>query len=93
MTEQPTFAEGHEHSEECWQLYREWKRYHAVAMDMSGAFSRNDVLLAVRQRDLFERQLRALGCSGEALRRLERDAEIAEGGQPAIQGWRDAEDG
>jgi hypothetical protein len=33
---------------------------------------------------MFERQLRALGCSGEALRRAERDAEIAAHGRPTI---------
>ncbi|MBM3139194.1 MAG: hypothetical protein FJZ92_03015 [Chloroflexi bacterium] len=84
MAEQPRFADGHEHSEECALLYREWKRYHAVVQDMSGRFGRNAVLQAKRERDLFERQLRALGCSGEALRRIERDAEIREHGRPLL---------
>ena len=84
MAEEPTFAEGHEHSEECAQLYAEWKRYHAPVVDTLGRFSRGEVLNARRTRDMFERQLRAIGCSGEALRRLERDAEIAEHGHPTI---------
>lgn len=84
MAEQPTFDEGHEHSEECAELYREWKRYHSVVLDASGRFSRQDVLTARREREMFERQLRALGCSGEALRRIERDAEIAEHGRPLL---------
>lgn len=84
MAEVPTFAEGHEHTEECVQLYAEWKRYHAVVQDMAGRFSRQDVLSARRERDLFERQLRAIGCSGEALRRIERDREIAEHGRPLL---------
>ena len=84
MAEQPTFAEGHEHSEDCHALYREWKRYHAVVQDMSGAFTRNQVLEAIHTRDMFERQLRAFGCSGEAMRRIERDAEIAEHGRPLL---------
>jgi hypothetical protein len=84
MAEIPTFAEGHEHTEECAQLYAEWKRYHAVVQDMAGRFSRQDVLNARRERELFERQLRAIGCSGEALRRIERDREIAEHGRPLL---------
>ena len=84
MAEQPTFAPGHEHNEDCLALYREWKRYHAVVQDMSGAFTRNQVLEAIHTRDMFERQLRALGCSGEAMRRIERDAEIAEHGRPLL---------
>lgn len=84
MAEQARFAEGHEHSEECAQLYAEWKRYHAVVQDTTGRFDRSQLLLALRERDAFERQLRAIGCSGEALRRIERDAEIAEHGRPLL---------
>ena len=85
MADPPRFAEGHEHTEECARLYAEWRRYHAVVLDASGRFTRAEVLAAVREREMFERQLRALGCSGEALRRLERDAEIAESGRPTIE--------
>ena len=84
MAEQPSLAAGHEHTDECWALYAEWKRYHAVVVDMSGGFTRAQVLEARHTRDMFERQLRALGCSGEAIRRVERDAEIAEHGRPTI---------
>ena len=84
MAEQPTLAPGHEHSDECQSLYREWKRYHAVVQDMSGIFTRNQVLEAIHTRDMFERQMVAIGCSGEVLRRIERDAEIAEHGRPLL---------
>jgi hypothetical protein len=84
MAEQPRFAEGHEHTEECAELYREWRRYHAVVQDTSGRYSRQDLLNARREREMFERQLRSIGCSGEALRRIERDAEIAEHGRPLL---------
>lgn len=84
MPDEPTFAPGHEHTDECRAFYLEWKRYHAVVQDMTGAFSRNEVLEAIHTRDMFERQLRTLGCSGEALRRTERDAEIAEHGRPLL---------
>lgn len=84
MPEQPAFAPGHQHNDECRAFYIEWKRYHAVVQDMTGAFTRNQVLEARHTRDMFERQLRALGCSGEALRHIERDAEIAEYGHPLL---------
>ena len=84
MAEQPVFAEGHEHTEECARLYAEWKRYHAVVQDTSGRYDRQQVLAARREREMFERQLRAIGCSGEALRRIERDREIAEHGRPLL---------
>ncbi|MPZ99272.1 MAG: hypothetical protein GEU80_08010 [Dehalococcoidia bacterium] len=84
MAQQPTFAEGHEHTEDCARLYAEWKRYHVVVMDSRGQFPRDQRLLAHREREMLERQLRAIGCSGEALRRIERDAEIAEHGRSLI---------
>ncbi len=84
MAETPSFAPGHEHDEDCQALYREWRRYHAVVQDMTGAFTRNQVLEARHTRDMFERQLRSLGCSGEAIRRAERDIEIEEHGRPLL---------
>lgn len=84
MAEQPALAEGHEHAEDCRALYAEWRRYHAVVQDMTGVFTRNQIIEARHTRDMFERQLRALGCSGEAIRRLERDAEIEEHGRPLL---------
>ncbi len=84
MAEEPTFAAGHEHGEECLALYREWRRYHAFVVDMSGGFDRAELLAARHEREMFERQLRVLGCSGEALRRRERDAEITAHGRPTI---------
>ena len=84
MAEEPSVAPGHEHDDECSALYREWRRYHAVVVDMGGRFSRPELLAARREREMFERQLRARGCSGEALRREERDTEIAMHGRPTI---------
>ncbi len=84
MAEQPRFAEGHAHTEECMRLYAEWRRSHAVVLDPAGRYDRGQHLAAGREREMFERQLRALGCSGEALRRLERDAEIEEFGAPRL---------
>ena len=63
---------------------REWKRYHAVVQDTKGRFDRQQVLAARREREKYEQQLRLLGCSGAALRRVERDAEIAEHGRPLL---------
>ncbi len=84
MAELQAFAEGHEHTADCAVLYAEWKRHHAVLMDLHGRFSRQDVLAARREREKFEHQLRLLGCSGERLRRIERDQEIAEHGRPLL---------
>lgn len=84
MAEEATFAPGHQHGEECFVLYREWRRYHAVVVDTSSRFDRAEVLAARREREMFEGQLRARGCSGEALRRRERDVEIAAHGRPTI---------
>ncbi len=84
MAEAPRFAGGHEHSDDCARLYSEWKRHHAVMMDVHGRFTRQDVLAARREREKFEHQLRLVGCSGEALRRIERDREIAEHGHPLL---------
>ena len=84
MSPGPGFAEGHEHDEECDALYRDWRRYHAAVIDPAGRYSRREQLLARHERSRFERQLRALGCSGEARREVERDAEIAEHGHPTL---------
>ena len=84
MSEQPAFAPSHEHNDDCRAFYAEWKRYHAVVQDMTGAFTRNEVLEALHTRDMFERQLRALGCSGEALRRIERDLRLRRQKAPTL---------
>lgn len=81
---EPSFAPGHEHTEDCLSLYREWRRYHAVVQDMRGIFTRPQVLEAIHTRDMFDRQMQALGCSGEAMRREERDREIEEHGRPLL---------
>ena len=85
LAPEPAFAPGHEHAPECDALYAEWKRYHVAVIDVAGRFPRGQRLLAHRERERFERQLTAIGCSGEARRRVERDAEIAARGRPALQ--------
>ena len=84
LAPQPQFADGHEHDEECDAIYREWRRYHAAVIDPAGRYTRQQQLAARHERERFERQLRALGCSGEARRFEERDAEIAEHGHPTL---------
>jgi DNA relaxase NicK len=84
MPDRAPFAEGHEHDDECRRLYAEWRRYDAAVTDTSGRFTRDQALAAQRERDMFERQLRAVGCSGEGVRRMERDGEIAELGGPFL---------
>ena len=56
----------HDHDEECEALLREWSRYDAVASDASGRIDANTIGNARRERDMFARQLRAMGCSREA---------------------------
>ncbi len=84
MPQQPSFADGHEHSEECRALYSEWKRYHAVLLDTRGRFDRQQVLEARREREKYEHQLRLIGCSGDALRLIEHEREIGEHGRPLL---------
>lgn len=62
---------GHEHTQECAELYAAWLRYHRVAEDDSGRFSDDDRASAVRERDMFERQMRAVTCDPFTLLALE----------------------
>lgn len=55
----------HQHTEECLALFEAWRRYHAVAADDS--FAPADRQAAARERDMFGRQLGALGCDPLAL--------------------------
>ncbi|MDA0269489.1 MAG: hypothetical protein O2798_00715 [Chloroflexi bacterium] len=57
----------HAHDDECRALFREWQRYDLVADDTEGRFHPDDIAIAARQRAMFARQLRALGCSPEVL--------------------------
>ena len=56
----------HVHDEDCAALYREWLRYDHIVGDSSGRIDANTIESARRERDMFERQLRAIGCSSEA---------------------------
>ncbi len=57
----------HEHDDECRALFAEWHRYHAVAADEDGRFEAADRQTAAHQRDMFGRQLAAIGCDPWAL--------------------------
>lgn len=61
----------HLHTEECAELFAAWRRYHGVAEDTTGAFSLDERLSAARERDMFRRQLDALGCDPRALLALD----------------------
>ncbi len=58
---------AHGHTEDCRAYFQAWLRYHLVVSDESGRYSADATGNAVRERAMFERQLRALGCSPEAL--------------------------
>lgn len=58
---------AHQHTEDCHAYFQAWLRYHLVVSDVSGRYSADDTGNAVRERAMFERQLRAIGCSPEAL--------------------------
>ena len=82
MTREGAWA--HEHTEECAELYGAWRRYHGVAEDAQGVFTLDDRMAAARERDMFARQLRSLGCDPFVLFAIEADAEdAAEDDEPA----------
>ena len=66
-------SQAHEHTEACAELFGAWRRYHLVAEAADGGFTTDDRLAAARERDMFRRQLEALGCDPEALLALEED--------------------
>ncbi len=74
---------AHEHTDECRRLYAEWLRYDTAAGG-SGRFTAGQVQEALREREMFERQLHAVGCSSEAIRRDEGDRDVAEAGRPLL---------
>ncbi|MFA7248191.1 MAG: hypothetical protein WC273_00995 [Dehalococcoidia bacterium] len=77
-------AEAHEHTEECASLFREWLRYHLVVIDESGRLSPDERRAAVRERDMFRRQLDGLGCDPAAL--LAQEAALAGDEDPGSRG-------
>ncbi len=48
-------------------MFDVWRRYHWVAEDDAGRFSPEERGAAARERDMFRRQLDALGCDPVAL--------------------------
>ncbi|GMU41269.1 MAG: hypothetical protein AMXMBFR23_21350 [Chloroflexota bacterium] len=67
MSDDAPGTAAHEHTEDCRAYFQAWLRYHLVASDVSGRYDADATGNAVRERAMFERQLRALGCSPEAL--------------------------
>ena len=55
-----------------------------MLLDTRGRFDRQQVLEARREREKYEHQLRLIGCSGDALRLIEHEQEIAEHGRPLL---------
>ena len=76
--------DAHEHTEQCRRLYAEWLRYDAAVSGDPGLFTAGQVQEAFRERELFERQLHAVGCSSEAIRRDEGDRDVAQIGRPLL---------
>jgi len=69
---------GHEHTQECAELFAVWRRYHGVAEDASGVFTSDDRAAAAHQRDMLGRQLTVAGCDPFTLLAFE-DAEADDG--------------
>ena len=75
---------AHEHTDECRRLYAEWLRYDSAVSGAPGGFTVAQAQEALRERELFERQLHAVGCSSEAIRRDEGDRDVAQVGRPLL---------
>lgn len=75
---------AHEHTDECRRLYAEWLRYDSAASGAVGRFTAGQVQEALREREMFERQLHAIDCSSEAVRHGEGDLDVADRGRPLL---------
>lgn len=75
---------NHDHDELCATQYLEWKRNHKVVVDMRGAYVRKEILAARAARDALEQVMKTRGCSGEAIRKIEKEREIAKHGYPLL---------
>jgi len=73
----PPEAGHHEHVDECAELYAAWRRYHGVAEDASGAFTKDDRLNAARERAMLARLLAGAGCDPYALLTMEQSEDAA----------------
>ncbi len=67
MTASPHEEPPHQHAADCLALFAEWRRYHLVAVDETSDIEEMDRQSAARERDMFGRQLAALGCDPHAL--------------------------
>ncbi len=77
-------SDAHEHTDECRRLYAEWLRYDAAVTGAPGRFTGAQVQEALRERELFERQLHAVDCSSEAIRHGEGGLNVADRGRPLL---------
>ena len=75
---------NHDHDQLCATQYLEWKQNHKIVVDMRGAHTRTEILSARAARDALERVMKARGCSGEAIRKIEKEQEIAKNGYPLL---------
>lgn len=51
---------------------------------MRGAYARKEILAARAARDALEQVMKIRGCSGEAIRKIEKEREIAKHGYPLL---------
>ena len=74
----------HNHDEICAEQYLEWKQSHKIVVDMRGTYAREEILAARAARDALEQVMKIRGCSGEAIRKIEKEQEIAKHGYPLL---------
>ena len=53
-------------------------------VDMRGTYARQEILAARAARDALEQVMKIRGCSGEAIRKIEKEQEIAKHGYPLL---------
>ena len=69
-------TELHAHSDLCLAEYEQWKNHHRIVVDMRARYSRPEIIAAREASDRLEIQMQARGCSGEAIRKIEKESEI-----------------
>tara|TARA_B100001559_G_C16322962_1_gene539686 strand:- start:99 stop:335 length:237 start_codon:yes stop_codon:yes gene_type:complete len=77
-------TQEHNHDEVCAEQYLEWKQSHKIVVDMRGTYARQEILAARAARDALEQVMKIRGCSGEAIRKIEKEQEIAKHGYPLL---------
>ena len=77
-------TELHAHNDLCLAEYEQWKNNHKIVVDMRARYSRPEIIAAREARDRLEIQMQARGCSGEAIRKIEKESEIEKYGYPLL---------